>query len=503
MVFMLLVLYVTVWFGLGTGFIMAVFSFLFFDYFFISPFSFLGDIQSVLTVFLFLGVALAVNQVSGQARFLRRQAEGQASEIAALYDLNTLIITGFNQDNFLEVVVNKVCTTLETDGCSIYLNDNQTGQELSPVVQVGTERSETSFDYNLVRSVYRDKKPLFLPAVWQSGRAGRFPWNRPETKILTGPVAYLPLETVTSLSGVMALGARSLPGYYMFNSGEIRLLQIFTSQVAMAVDHIRLVEQEAKVSALHESDRLKTALLAAVSHDFRTPLTTLKTAISILSQTGLYSLPDENEEILRMMDQEVERLVRMVTNLLDLSKIEGGTLKPDFGQHYLPEIITAAVERLKRNGLLTAHDVSMEFSPQIPLARLDYLQIERVVSHLLENAAKFSPPGSSIEVKLSLMPPRPAGEPAYLECVVLDRGPGIPPDQLEKIFDKFYMVTTGKNDFYSKKPGSGVGLAIVKGIIEAHGGRAWAENRIGRGTAFYFRVPSVPLDSSEEATSLD
>jgi two-component system sensor histidine kinase KdpD len=494
---MLLILYGTVWFGLGTGFIMALLAFLVFDYFFISPFSFLGDIQSVTAVFLFLGAALAVNQVSGQARFLRRQAEVRAFEIEALYDLNTSIITGFNWANFLPEIVEKVCASLETAGCSLFFKDDRDDWELSPLVKVGTEKSGADFDYKLVRSVYRDKEPLFIPAVTEAVGAVRFPWNKLAPKILAAPVAYLPLNTATSSPGVLALRARILPGYSEFIGGERKLLQVFAGQVALAVEHARLIEQEAQVVALRESDRLKTALLAAVSHDFRTPLTTLRTAIWTLSQTGPDRLPDEGEELLQMMDQEVDRLASLVTDLLDLSKIDAGTLQPEFGRYYLPEIITGVIDRLEQVGRLTSHKISTRFGLEIPFARLDYLQIERVVTHLLENAAKFSPPGSPLEIQVDNRSPGQSGGPACLEVAVLDRGPGIPPGQLEKIFDKFYLATTENDNFYSKKPGSGVGLAIVKGIVEAHGGRAWAENRTGQGGAFYFSLPAVPFDNSE------
>ena len=237
-------------------------------------------------------------------------------------------------------------------------------------------------------------------------------------------------------------------------------------------------------------------MLASISHELRTPLTAIKTALAGLQDEGVE--PEEETEYKLIIDQETDRLNRLISNLLDLSRIEAGALKPDIGMYFLPEIINGALERLNRSTMLAAHPVTTNFETDLPLAPVDYLQIDQVITNLLENAAKYSPPGKPITLNLRQQPDpfssNPTGAEAGLLVEVCDEGVGVPEAALDRIFDKFYRVGgSPANSLRSEVAGSGLGLAICKGIIETHGGHIWAKPRLYGGSRFAFWLP---LDSS-------
>lgn len=217
--------------------------------------------------------------------------------------------------------------------------------------------------------------------------------------------------------------------------------------------------------------------------------------------------PEELNEYLEIIDQESERLSRLITNLLDLSRIEAGRLNPDKGLYYLPEIIGKTIERLTRTNTLIYHPVETCFEDGLPLVPVDYLQLEQVLTNLLENAVKYSQPGKGITLKVCQAPRPVLSNPALspslnfpdnplpmgLLVEVSDSGVGIPLSDLELIFEKFYRTGSGqRHNSTSLVPGSGLGLAICKGIIEAHEGQIWARNKPGGGTVFSFWLPAKP-----------
>jgi two-component system sensor histidine kinase KdpD len=242
-------------------------------------------------------------------------------------------------------------------------------------------------------------------------------------------------------------------------------------------------------------------LLGLVSHELRTPITAIKTAVAGLKDAGSALEPDELDEYLEIIDRESERLSRLISNLLDLSRIEAGRLVPEKGLYYLPEIIGQTIDRLTRSNTLATHPVETCFEADLPLVPLDYLQIEQVVTNLLENAVKYSPANRPISVEVCqaarfVTTAAGADEPEATEHApgvlveIADRGNGIPGGELEHIFEKFYRVAPDRDSQLTHPvPGSGLGLAICKGIIEAHSGQIWAENRPGGGSVFSFWLP--------------
>jgi two-component system sensor histidine kinase KdpD len=255
---------------------------------------------------------------------------------------------------------------------------------------------------------------------------------------------------------------------------QARLLGAVVAQAALAISRTRLSEEEERARAAAESDRMKSTFLASVSHDLRTPLTAIRTAASGLRRAAP-AHGDAYDELAAGIEREVDRLNRLVDNLLEMSRIEAGALPPQKAPEDIAELAGTALERLAP--LLRDRRLTARLAPDLPLVPLDAVQIDRVLTNLLENAAKFSPPGGLI-----LLEAHAQGD--ELRVSVHNQGPRLPQDQRVRIFDKFYRLDAPPGGVR----GTGLGLAICKGIVEAHGGRIWAEND-PTGVSVIFTLP--------------
>jgi two-component system sensor histidine kinase KdpD len=245
-------------------------------------------------------------------------------------------------------------------------------------------------------------------------------------------------------------------------------------------ERARLVEESSRLQLLEEVDRLRAALIGSVSHDLRTPLASIKASISDLADPGLLLSDDDRATLLRTTEEETDRLTRLVTNLLDMSRIQAGALVPHTSATPLDELIGAVAGRL--GPTLGEGRLAVEIADGLPLADVDYLLVEQVLSNLLENAARYTPPGTAVTVRAAAV-----GD-DEVEVAVVDHGPGVAEQERERIFDQFYRLRAeGQGPV-----GTGMGLAIVKGIAEAHGGRIWVEATPGGGATFVLRLPVSP-----------
>ncbi len=248
------------------------------------------------------------------------------------------------------------------------------------------------------------------------------------------------------------------------------------------------VSQRETVEALQRSDALKSALVSSVSHDLRTPLTAIKTMLYGLQDRSGPELDQVRKEFVRNIDQEVDYLDRLVGNLLDMSRIEAGALIPKREWHMFDELVEGAIRRV--GTLMQQHRLDVHLGENLPPLFVDGVQIIQVLVNLLDNAIKFSPPTSPIRLTTSLVD-------ESLEVAVSNKGEGVPADELILIFERFHRVRTGSS---SATPGLGLGLAICKGIVDAHGGSIRARSVPGEDTTISFRVPlptTVPILGQE------
>jgi two-component system sensor histidine kinase KdpD len=257
----------------------------------------------------------------------------------------------------------------------------------------------------------------------------------------------------------------------------IRLLEALSAQLWGAVDRARLREEANAAEVLRRADLAKSALLDAVSHDLRTPLASIVASAGSLLQGDVEWADEERRGFSEAIEQEAQRLDRIVGNLLDLSRLESGVLQPDRGWYEPTALIHDVAGRLRP--MVAPRGLRLELPDELPPVLLDYSEVDQVLSNLIENAAKYSPPESEILVSASVRD-------GSLLVSVADAGPGIGADAMPRLFEPFFRASG------ARRGGSGLGLAVARGLIEAHGGRIWADNGPGGGARFSFEIPASP-----------
>jgi len=293
------------------------------------------------------------------------------------------------------------------------------------------------------------------------------------TDTLPGASAlYLPLVGSAGAIGVVAVRPKD-PGL-LLDPEQLHLLESLVNQVALAIERTRLSEEAQHAHVRAETERMRNAILSSVSHDLRTPLATITGAASSLSEEQRELDPAARRELSQSIYREADRLDRLLKNLLDMMRLEAGAVQLSKAWHSVDEVVGAALARLE--GRLREHSINTAFPADLPLVFVDGVLLEQVVINLVENAVKYAPSGSTIDLFAS-------ASDREIIVEVADRGPGIPSGEEAFIFDKFYRGRL------AREGGVGLGLTICRGIVEAHSGRIWAENRSGGGALFRFSIP--------------
>jgi len=315
-------------------------------------------------------------------------------------------------------------------------------------------------------------------AAWTFAK--RRPAGRGTADVPDAPVRCLPVLGGSGALGVVVARASR------HAAGEARAqLEGFVSRVALALEWRRLADEAQAARARMEAERLRNSLLTSVSHDLRTPLTAITGAATTLLESADRVDARTRTELLEAVRDEAERLNRLVHNLLEMTRLEAGALRVQREWHPLEEIVGAALGRLARR--LGTRRVAVSIPPELPLVAVDDVLIEQVLVNLLDNAVKYTPLDSVLRLVVS------ASE-AHVTLELADDGPGLPRGEEQRVFEKFHRA-------HSDAPqGAGLGLAICRGIVEAHGGRIWAQNLPERGVAFLF---TLPLDGSRPSVPAD
>lgn len=449
-----------VYLGIGPALIASLSGTLVLDYVFVAPYYrfALSDLDDVLTFIGLLTVSVVIHTFVTQARRQTQAAQAREEETAALYAFNRDLIATTDLDEILTVFMRQIHDTFGGQAAVwLFASDGDEEQcwTSGPAVcgaPLETEKARQAFQSCMVLG-------------WGTTHA-------PESAF-----QYLPLETAQGVQGVVGL-ERPADGAYL-TPEERRLLEAFAGQAALAIERAQYAEQVQQVQVLEAAERLQSVLLNSISHELRTPLASVTGVLSMLLADGQVLSEEILRELLNTALEETERLNRFVGNLLDISRLEADALTVSLDSCDIQDLIGAALRQMGPR--LQAHSVSINLPDDLPLVPLDFVLIEQALINLLDNAIKYAPPDKQIEIDVQVRPTR-------LEVSVADHGPGIPEEEKAHIFEKFYR---GRQDerVDRRETGIGLGLAISKGFIEAHGGELWMDSRPEGGACFTFSLP--------------
>ena len=300
------------------------------------------------------------------------------------------------------------------------------------------------------------------------------PAGRHTNTLPAAQLRYLPLKTARGVVGVLGIGKPGTAEHDL-TPAQRRLMEAFANQAAQATERVNLAEEARKLRLLQAAEKLQNALLNSISHDLRTPLVSITNALTSLEQNPGSLDEQHRKQLIVRAREEVERLNRLVDKLLSMTRIESGEIKLHSELCDIRDVIGTALARMEER--VGSHEIRVQVPDDFPLIPMDFTLMVQVMVNLLENAVKYSPDGSPIEVSGSISDGR-----ACLE--VADRGVGIPAEDLERVFDKFYRVQHPQS-----VSGTGLGLTISKGIVEAHHGTIQALHREGGGTIIRIELP--------------
>ena len=472
MVYLLGVIVVATRYGRGPSLLASLTSVAAFDFFFVPPYyTFaVSDSQYFITFSVMLIVAVVISGLANRIRAQAESAREREGRIAALYAMSRELASTRGVEDLLAVATRHI-TELFRARVTIRLPDARgrlgevTGGAEFPMEASEVAVSQWVYEHGRVAGQGTDTLP---------GAAG----------------LYVPL--LGSRGAVGVLGLRPTDPRSLQAPEQLHQVETFASQTALAIERAQLAAAAEQAQVRAETERLRNSLLSSVSHDLRTPLASITGAASTLLENEARLDTATRRDLLEALHEEADRLNRLVQNLLEMTRLEAGALVPHTAWHSVEEVVGAALGRFGRS--LAERPVTTRIPAELPLVPMDDVLIEQVLINLIDNAIKYTPTGTPIELSAD-----ETGAAVVVE--VADRGPGLRPGEERLIFEKFH-----RTDPAPSVRGAGLGLAICQGIIQAHGGRIWAENRAGGGVALRFALPlkdmpPTPAEASAPAES--
>lgn len=431
--------------GFPAGVVATAAGFLVYDFVFIPPYYtlYVGAAQNWVALGVYAVVMVITARVVAQLNVARREAQWRAAEARRLFDLSELLVREAPQPELLQTVVAAVREAFGLDGAALLMPSDG---RLTLMASVGAPLS----DDELHHLAAADSSPVSLETA----------------RVRPGDVQAVPL--VASGKAIALLALRGLP-----HSGQgNEQLQAFLNHLALALERAQLRDEALRAQLLREVDRLRRSLVGAVSHDLRTPLASIKVSASALSDPEGSLDPRDVRELGGLIDEQADRLERLVSNLLDMTRIQSGALEL---RRHPSEVRDLVSEALSLLGPVESERVSWRGATDLPLVDVDHVLVRQVLVNLIDNATRYSPAGSKVTVDAVT---RPDG---MVEVSVADEGSGVPADQRSSIFEMFNQGEAGGR--------GGLGLAIAQAFVEAHGERIWLDDTVPIGARFAFTLP--------------
>ena len=453
--FLLVVLAVASTYGLGPAIVGSLAAMVCFNFYFLPPVGALTiqDPQNWVALFAFLITAVIASQLSSAAQERAREAEKRRAEVWKLYQLSRSIVATPDSETATSSIARQVVEAFDLEYCAVFIRSRDEWTRVAVGGDYSLDIAEADIESALTSS------EVVLPTS-----QSRF--------------TYAPLKVGVKPVGVMVLSSRDV---------ERGTVEAIAGLVALALERARFLTEVRHTEALRQSDELKAAILASISHDLRTPLTSIRAAVESLLEENISWDRSAVHEFHLIISEEVSRLSRLVDNLLEMARIEAGELKLTKRWDSIAEIFSNVLLRCERS--LREHHVRIDADENQPLVFVDSRLIGEALANLVENSARYSPAGTDITISGNV-------QSGQLIINVSDEGIGIPPDEINKVFDKFYR---GAGLPGKPTTGTGMGLAIARGIVEAHGGRIRVESRAGHGATFSFAIPVACKSAAPQA----
>jgi two-component system sensor histidine kinase KdpD len=457
MLFLLGVMIAAITCGRGASILAAFLSVLSYDFFFVPP-SFtlaVSDARYFLTFAMMFGVSVVMGTLARRLREEQQAAVGRERTTSALYALSRELGAALDAQGVAAVCVRAVAEAFDAE--TILLGRRER-DDLVPLAASPHDTTLAPAAFAVARWVLEHASP-----------AGVGTETLPGEKVLC-----VPLRTFGDVLAVLALHPSRDRG---LTASQRTFLEALVRQTALALDRVALAEEARRAALRAKTEELRSGLLSAVSHDLRTPLAAITGAGTMLRDEATLE-PGLRRELIETVCDEAERLERLVSNLLDMTRLDSGAVEPKREWVPLVEVVGSALTRLERR--LGRRSITTAIADDVPLLSIDPVLVEQLFVNLLENAAKYTPPGSPIEI-------RAAREGGTIVVEIADHGPGLPPGAEERVFERFFRGA------HATVRGVGLGLPISRAIAQAHGGRLAAANRPGGGTVFRLTLP-LPLD---------
>lgn len=487
--------------GLYAALLASFVSFFTFDYFFVPPiYGFRATtFEDLLSLSVFLIVAIIAGRLASSLRVYALQARQRAYETQILYEFVRATNRESDVEQQLKIFVRSVVDVFSSEGihdCMLLLPDLsgilrplKSAYQLLDKLPLLPDEEEAASWIVLSAHAIDVYDPLFSAVVLDSYAPAREKWwqvGRGQRRFL---VRLIPLKIEAKVFGVLRLlledkaeqvGGRNMLGIEQPSpSAQDLFFSTFLEQAVTVIEQRHLREASVHLEVLQKTEMLRSALLSSVSHDLRTPLATIKAAVTSFLQEETLAEHESWRTVASAVEREVDRLDDLVENILDMSRIEAGSLHLEKVWYPLDELVRETLHALRLS--LRGRAVHVSCSEALPPVEIDAVQVRQVLHNLLENVVRYTPAGSPVDISIQIQ------DNDFL-VIVEDRGPGIPLSEREHIFDKFYRV--GESSGALAHPGGlGLGLAICQGIISAHNGQIWVEQRNGGGARFCFTLP--------------
>ena len=465
--------------GTRPALLAAVLGFLAWDYCFLPPVGtlILADFKDYLFLLVFLVVAVVMGAQTGRLRERESEALAREQEMALLNDFGAHLVSDEPLSDVADVLLTEVRNLTGARCAAIFLTDDR-GVLYEFTRQADAACAPDPFVHKAAEWVHRESKALGLPFVTRLSEMGRGTWPISVDHAQAGATnprrdIFLPLQTARRQAGVLYIGERA--DGKPFSASEVRLMVAVTNQTAAFLERKHLQMAAVQADALREADRLKSTLVSSVSHELKTPVASITATITNLLEEDMRWDPDNVRSELEAISSDLDRLNSSIGSLLDLSRLESAAWEPTKDWFEFGEMLGTAISKVsgKQRGRISYH-----LPDDLPMIRVDFLQWTRVLQNLLENALAYSPEGSPVRVGA-------ACSETAVHMWVEDEGPGIKPEDRERIFDKFYRGESG-----GRTPsGTGLGLAVTREIVRFHGGRIWVEDVTPHGARFVVALP--------------